>query len=57
MLMAEVKFTQLVGYFCDNPPHNRYYRTIKDKQAVLIRRMPMPDIKDAYRSAIVELMG
>ena len=57
ILMADVKFNQLAGYLCDNPPHSKYYRTTVNKQNILVRRAPLEDILGAYRKAFTEMMA
>lgn len=57
ILMADVKFSQIAGYLCDNPPHSRYYRTVVNKQNVLIRKAPLSDILEAYRKVFAEILG
>lgn len=57
IFMSEVKFNQIMGYLCENPPHNKYFRTILNKQNVIMRRAPLGDIFSAYRKAFTEIIA
>lgn len=57
MRMAEVKFSQIANFLCENPPHSRYYRTTRNKQTLLVRKAPMQDIKEAYRAVFAKILA
>lgn len=55
--MAEVRFSQIANYLCDNPPHSKYYRDTQGKQTILRRKVPMEQIIEAYRVAVQKMVG
>ncbi len=57
ILMAELKFTQIATYLCDNPPHSKYYRAAQGKQTVLRRKALMHESIQAYREAVEKMLG